>query len=574
MSQELESFKLNTFETSVIQNYHHKAWGTDRAKHVWTSRILTATVIATMLSQAIYGLFPIAFFLQGNDWSPFGYAVALVVVSGLGFIILICMDLWITFTNQEFFYLNYGLSTYQNEGNTTNTETTAVPAKLESVRLDRKKAFDGFIAAFGAALVVDIVLIWTWLDANHKFIPTHVGGATPNTPHPGYKDYWKFFVNNGAILYMAVLVIILGAMLLYRMFTDPKTITADTNNLSNELFYVNGPFFVVGILSHITFLGYFMVYIITLVGTTDNINMAVLAAFGFVLLFLCFVWVCVTFAYRNQVRKLPREVAFRVWTWHLLFAAFNVVQLIFNSYYLSLGQKALGGWRIPPFFGARAAIGQTSQFYFFSLNQILVIVSFTWWLPSFCEFIWFVTNRNSVPWAGDFGKTEVHVALLVFKAAVTLMILAIFGTAMSQATSSNYLLDHFDDWTYATIAILIAFWVALVICAGLIRYGKTDWVHYTYVGQDVSATCAFSAYVLIFVWITAYYYNNYDELKHNNGTSVIGDLSKPLYIRVEQMWIIFVLSSVPAVYYLMYFVAHPWEAFVAGKKDKNAYRVD
>jgi hypothetical protein len=36
------------------------------------------------------------------------------------------------------------------------------------------------------------------------------------------------------------------------------------------------------------------------------------------------------------------------------------------------------------------------------------------------------------------------------------------------------------------------------------------------------------------------------------------------------MWIIFVLSSVPAVYYLMYFVAHPWEAFVAGMKDKSA----
>lgn len=544
-----------TWDGKVIEI---KNWKTDeREDFQWTNVILFLFLFLQVMVQFVFLLFALAFVLGGTAWSPFNYTVSITVVGVLSFLAFCGIWVYVTYSKQNFFYLNYGKETLKD------TTLERPPLKLEIVRVGRARAYNMFVACYTVALVVQLALLWGWITNNHKFEPKCVGCATPNTPDPHEKEYWYFYLIMGAIMLVGTIMVILIITLLMRLFDDnPTDDTILSYKPSTEVDNVAWPsaYSVLSMLIYLLLNGYCLTWLITFSATDDNINMTGLLVGGSVLMLLVFIQFIVVKLKVSHQTNINPEIRHKINAEMNFLIIFNVFQLIYYVYYYSDTTKAeFGDGHFPPFQPARAAVGQTNAFYFTRLVQMINISILPWAAAFGGQSLWFSIHQSEITKTvvQSFDNDKVHKGLYALKFVIILYGALTFAFMLNELIGTPYLAVHFRDWTAVTIAFWGLLWVMFVIFTSLTLHGlRSAAVHHVSSAPLISGMLSLTAFFVIYLWVFSYFQHAHNGLGKASANAHVKDLSDPISVNEPELMMIILLSLLPIVYFLADYLGH------------------
>jgi len=549
-----------------------KNWGKGREYHYWNKVFLQFAMIAQVLGQLVLLLFLFAFFLGGADWQPFGWAVAVTVFMALSFIYFGGLWIYITFMNPEFFWFRYGIDDEGLGEDETNTEVNNASEKaekyhkLEKRRTERKRSFNMFMVVYIVALVILLPLAWTWLTNNSTWIPKSVGGTVPNTPLPSYIHYWRFYLNSGIELFASLTVIVAGIIFFFRTWDDNTQFDEERDDV--ELFKPRGVYSVVGWINYILLMVYHLFFVMVVSGVTQ-IPVDLLIAWACVIAFLTLImWIVFVLFRPADSVYMRNDLRYRTIQSIVYLIIFNVWQIIFYAYYYSATtKKEKGDGHYPRFDPARAAVGQFNFYYYSQLTAVINIGAWGWSLGFFAQHAWATTNNDlSSKSLMDESKTAVykmvknqrHIGVYWLVFILTVFAVLLFGFSMNEtAGSQSFLASRFWVWTITTTVLLGFFWLLYAAMAIFLLVSEKKFVHHWHTEPVLVSFLMVSVFVIVYIWLFAYFQNNYNDLGKAISNAAVNDPANHLSVQVPLLFGIILLATSPFLYFLVDFMSHP-----------------
>jgi hypothetical protein len=340
-----------------------------------------------------------------------------------------------------------------------------------------------------------------------------------------------------------------------------------------ELYKKTGAFAILGLVIFVLNIGYTITYAVTIAGTTENINMLGLAIVSFISFLLVLVWFCLIAIPGNIKRlfgALPADVKWKTWTTVIFFIMFNIFQFIYYIYYLTTSsKKVLGDYHVPHFDGALAAVGQSNDFYYFSVNQIVVCSLFIWTVGFFSLHVHYMvvaeypdqTERQ----AAVQYERQMHIGYVVVKWMALILACLMFGFVLAELSGKRYIPVHWWAWTIGTgVAWGVVLICIIAVVSWIIHAEHKARMYFASYDANVIVLGITLAYAFFYIWFFAFFDARFNALGKAGANATLHDLSKKLYIQVEQLFAIVLLSSIPFVYWFIDFIFHPLNFYMAG----------
>lgn len=536
-------------------------WKTRTPQVTFWQGAFSWALLVQQIGLVIFTLFALALLLQAGDWSPFGLSTAYVVFAGMSFMYFGICWVWCQWIDINFLWFRYGYNdAHGDRGEGTEKEARS---EVESRRIQRLRSFNMFMVIYLISFIYNVSLQWSWLDKHSKYLPTHVGGNTPNTPPPSSEAYFHFYGSMVVFIYTNVICMISLGVLSFRIWDDPLDIidTKQVGENSDFLLSPNSGYAWTGYLLYTTLVVYAFVLMIGWVGTTHQIFTQGLFATLLVAIVLLIVKAFIFHLSNPTVTKnLPRDQYFKIVTEHLLVMALLAFGFIFWIWAISsTSAPEFNNGHIPHFEPARAAIGQRPYYYYYQGNDLITTPSLLFIVLLFTQHCYFCSKPTGNTVAGgqkmmqDMNKFALAVWVILMLAGAIL-----FGFMINELCGAPFLSTRDWYWTiFYSVAIGVVALLSIIAFAG---------AHHVYTKKSTPETALPSLialmgvfmFAVLFAWPWGFYLNNYNVLNKGVGAqAAIKDLSNKLSVLWPKLLYYTLLLVIPFLYSLIDFVSHP-----------------